>query len=148
LIESPRVVLDTNVVLSAMLWGGRPSEFFLAAGNGDIALFCSNEMLVELAKSLSKQRFTKQILKTGLTKEQHLLRYGMLVSIIAPAGLSKAYSRDPDDDRVIACAIAAQAHMLVTGDDDLLVLESVEGVSILTVADSLALIAAQADHPN
>ncbi len=50
-------------------------------------------------------------------------------------------SRDPDDDHVLACALAAQADLIVSGDRDLLTLREYQGMPILSTADAMARIA-------
>lgn len=60
----------------------------------------------------------------------------MSVAII-PIGEIRAICRDPDDDLILATALAAKADLLVSGDDDLLTLESYEGIEIVTPAEAL-----------
>ncbi|MEY2926822.1 MAG: hypothetical protein RL367_1299 [Pseudomonadota bacterium] len=63
-----------------------------------------------------------------------------MVKIVVPAELDEPISRDCDDDKVIAAAIAAEADLIVSGDLDLLVLGAHRGIAIMTVADVLILL--------
>jgi putative PIN family toxin of toxin-antitoxin system len=69
-----------------------------------------------------------------------LASYTQLARIIAAPPLTQSVSRDPDDDAVLACAIAAKADASVTGDKDLLVLSRYAGIPILTAREALGLI--------
>ena len=64
-----------------------------------------------------------------------------LLKPVEPALLDAPVSRDPDDDHVIACAIGANANMIVTGDKDLLVLGQFQGIAILSASQAIAQLA-------
>ncbi len=64
-----------------------------------------------------------------------------MAEIVEPQPLPIPTSRDPDDDHVLACALAAQAELIVSGDRDLLTLREYQGMPILSTADTLARIA-------
>ena len=131
----PRLVLDTNVIISAILWGGKPAQLLALAGEGELQLCTSRVMLDELRKTLERPKLAKAVQATGRTAEELVSDYRRLTILKRPASLERPFSRDPDDDHVIATALAARADFLVTGDDDLLELEQVEGVIIRLVAD-------------
>ena len=135
-----RLVLDTNVVVSALLWSGRPGQLFDRAGDDEIALFGSDRLIAELADSLAKPRLARQLAATGLVVDEHVSNYRSLVSVVEAVPLSVPVSRDPDDDRVLACAVAASADVIVSGDNDLLVLGACKGIAILRVGETLALL--------
>lgn len=138
----PRWVLDTNVVVSAMLWGGKPAQIMILAGEGEVRLFTSRALLDELTATLSKPRLAKAIAATGRSANDLIADYRQLVTVIRPKPLDRQISRDIDDDAVIASAISAQAEIIVSGDADLLVLAEVEGISICPTAQALDLIEA------
>jgi putative PIN family toxin of toxin-antitoxin system len=135
-----RCVLDTNVLVSAFLWQGMPGRFIQMATDEQIQLFTSQTLLDELADVLPRKHLAKKVQLTGHTVAQLLHHYQRLATCVTAHALPTALSRDPDDNHLIACAIAAQASLLVTGDDDLLVLQHVKGIDILSPTDALQLI--------
>jgi predicted nucleic acid-binding protein len=74
---------------------------------------------------------------TGLTTDQILRNYRRLAALVAARTLAQPVSRDAEDDAVLACARAARADLIITGDDDLLVLKHFEGISIVSPAQAL-----------
>jgi len=137
-----RLVLDTNVVLSALLWEGRPAELLDLGATDRVRLFTSERLVAELEQSLAKPRLASRLKAVGLTPQQHGANYASLASIVATAPLPEPVSRDSDDDHVLACALAASADAVITGDEDLLVLGAFRGIAMLRVAECLAVIAA------
>ena len=101
-----RVVVDTNTVVSALLWRGSPYRLFQAVNDDPISLYTSRVLLDEFEDVLSRRKFV-----------------------------------NPDDDHVIACALAAKASLIVSGDRDLRDLGTYKGIRILNATDALRLIA-------
>lgn len=135
-----RLVVDTNVLVSAFLWQGTPGRLIELAAEKEIELLTSRALLDELAATLSKKKLAKPVLATGLTADQMLRNYRRLASLVTARQLAQPVSRDADDDHVLACALAAGADLIVSGDDDLLALESFEGIPIATPAQALQVI--------
>lgn len=134
-----RVVLDTNVVVSALIWGGVPYRLIQAASAGDITLFASDALLDELRNTLARPHLAARLMQQRPSVEQAVDLYGQLVTHVAPQPIEPT-SRDPDDDHIIACAVAANAGLIVSGDRDLLDLGDHRGIPILTAAQALAFI--------
>jgi len=125
-------------VLSALLWRGKPYRLFEAIRQQpDVQLYSSATLLAELADVLTRPSPTKQLATIGKTARGVMADYLAVVEIVAPATLSAPVSRDPDDDQVLACALAAQADLIVSGDGDLLTLKSFQGVPIVTAAQAV-----------
>ena len=78
----------------------------------------------------------------GMTANEMIVEYAALARIVTPAPLPVPVCDDPDDDAVIACAVAASADVIVSGDDDLLRLGSFGTTHILTAAELLQRLAA------
>lgn len=138
--RSPRLVLDTNVVLSALLWDGRPGELILLAGEGQVRLFTSQVLLEELSATSRRAKLARALAATGCAATELVDDYRRLSRVVRPAALDPPLCRDPDDGHVLACAMSARTDYLVTGDDDLLTLGIIQGVSIVNVAAMLATI--------
>jgi putative PIN family toxin of toxin-antitoxin system len=131
-----RLVLDTNVVVSGLIWGGVPRRLLDLARDGHATLFTSSVLLDELADVLSRDKFTTLLASQAVTPAFLVQRYSMLAKLIAPQAIDRAV-RDADDDAVIATALAARADIIVTGDSDLLVLHPWRNIQILKPADVL-----------
>lgn len=108
------------------------------AAEKEIACFTSRALLDELAATLAKKKLVKPVLATGLTSDQMLRNYRRLVTLVTARQLAQQVSHDADDDAVLACALAAHADLIVSGDDDLLVLKDFQNIPIVTVAQALA----------
>lgn len=132
-----RVVLDTNVVASALLWGGTPERLIEFAGDGGLECFTSEELLAELSGILGRAKFAQKLSQKNLSAAEIVSRYGEIAEIVKAAPIDEASLRDPDDAAVLACALAARAEAIVSGDGDLHALGSYQGIPILTAAECL-----------
>jgi len=136
-----RLVLDTNVVASAVLWGGVPRQLLQAGREKRVSLFASIRLLAELTDILVRPKFEKKLAASGLTIEQIVDRYAELAAVVQPAAIAPTVLDDPDDDQVLACAVAARADLIVSGDRrHLLPLGSFEGMPIVSPAEALRII--------
>lgn len=132
-----RVVLDTNVVASALLWGGTPQRLIQAADEEGLELFTSEVLIAELAGILGRAKFASKLAQLNSSPAEVLARYREIAEIIDAAPIEEAALRDPDDAAVLACALAAKAEAIVSGDDDLHALGTYRGILILSPADCL-----------
>ena len=132
-----KLVVDTNVLVSAFLWKGTPGRLIELAGEQECRLFTSRILIDELAEVLQRKKLVKQALTTGLTAAQMLRNYQKLATTVTERRMAQQVSRDADDDAVLACGLAAQADLIVSGDDDLLVLKQFQGIRIVTVAQAI-----------
>lgn len=120
-----KLVLDTNVLLSAILASGSCREFLRGRALGH-QWFTSSALLAELAEKLSH--------KLGLEPERTplFLVYKRRARLVTPTPLAAPVCRDADDDIVLATALPADADVIVTGDKDLLILRKYRGIRIRT----------------
>jgi len=109
-----RLVFDTNVVVSGILWRGPPHELMIAARFDRLKLFTSFPMLLELADVLGRRKFSQRILASGIPIEDRVAGYAALTTIVIPAEIF-GVAPDPDDDVVIGTAVAAAGDLIVTG---------------------------------
>ncbi|MBK8972476.1 MAG: putative toxin-antitoxin system toxin component, PIN family [Hahellaceae bacterium] len=131
-----RLVLDTNIVVSALIWGGVPRRLLDQSRDKKVSLFTSSGLLDELANVLARKKFTQMLASQNITPAFLMQRYGMLATLVKPHPIERTV-RDVKDDIVIATALAAQANIIVTGDNDLLVLHPYKDIQILSAADAL-----------
>ena len=135
-----RAVLDTNVLVSALLWHGPSNALLAHARAATIDLIISAALLDELADVIARRKFSAILERTTRTPEHILSELRVLAEVVIAPPLPKPVCRDPDDDAVLACALAGQADLIVSGDDDLLVLKEFQGIRIIKPAEALRLL--------
>lgn len=139
LVQSVRIVLDTNVLFSALFWRGAPHKLLNALRDHPVAQLCSSSTLLEeLSDVLTRPAARKQLTLVGRSPRDVLADYLTLIELVVTQPLPAPVSRDPDDDAVLACALAAKAGLIVSGDRDLLDLGRFEGIPILSATHALA----------
>lgn len=137
-----RIVLDTNVVLSALLWRGTPHQLLTAIRQQPgVQLYSSTALLEELADVLTRPSATKRLAVIGKTAREVLSDYVEAVELVEPTTVPRVVPTDPDDDQVIAAALTAHADLIVAGDIDLLSIVSFERIPIVTAAHAVQRIA-------
>lgn len=133
-----RVVADTNVVVSGLLWRGPSRSILDAARAGTINLFTSAVLLSELEEVLGRDKFAARIMAAALTPRLLTLGYAALASLTKPTPIQPVVLDDPDDDFVLACALSAKAEVIVSGDNHLQKLKEHDGIAILSASEFLA----------
>jgi putative PIN family toxin of toxin-antitoxin system len=133
-----QAVSDTNTVVSGLLWGGAPRQVLDAARRGELVLFTSPELLAELDDVLSRPKFTKRLEVAGVTAAELVTGYAALARVVRLGPVEAVISDDPDDDVVLATAVAARAEIIVSGDHHLLTLGQHKGIAILSAVEMLA----------
>ena len=128
-----KAVIDTNVIISALLWGGQPRRVIDYARSGHYHALTSPALLAELKRVLS-QRFALPQARVEMALRSTLSYSEMIL----PVEEIETPVRDPGDIKVIACAIAGGADIIITGDRDLLDLVQVGGIRIVSVSEFLA----------
>ena len=134
-----RLVLDTNVVASALRWNGAPRLLLQAGREKWVELFTSAALLAELTDILGRHKFDKKIAASTLTVDQLVDRYAALAALVRPTPTPRI-APDPDDDVVIGTALAAKADLNVTGDKPLLSLREHQDVRIVSVSQAVQII--------
>ena len=140
-----RAVIDTNVLLSGLLWRGPPNGLLQHVRVGTVLLVSSPSLLAELAEVIKRAKFDAILDRTGTSRERLLAEVRRLAEVIEPPLLAQPVCRDPDDDHVLALALAANADLIVSGDNDLLSLGNFEGIQIIGPAEAVAFIEAKGE---
>ena len=129
-----RVTVDTNVRLSGILFGGTPGEILQAASQRVFTLVLSRPIIEELSEVMKRPKF-------GLLPEAVDVLVADLESIcevVRPSVRYDVVAADPDDNVIVECAVAAGASLIVSGDEHLLALGSVERIPVLSPAQFAA----------
>ena len=135
-----KVVLDTNVLISGFFWKGTPYQLIELAEHGLIRLFTSDILLAELHGILSQPKHARTIAVGEFSIDDIMRRYQKVAVVVPTKKFTQQICRDADDDAVLACALAANANMIITGDKDLLVLHPFQDIPILTPAAAAKLL--------
>lgn len=134
-----RVVLDTNTLVSGVISPGGPPRRLLDAARGQIFEPCTSAILLaELLDVLSRQKLAARLAQVGLTPQGIVAEIRRLAHMVVPQDVPRVIEADPDDDHVLACALAARADLIVSGDKHLHSLGGhYQGIPIVTPADGL-----------
>ncbi len=131
----PKVVVDTNIYISAIFWGGKPREVVDLGRDENMLIFTSSDIEREIAEKLRT--------KFRLDEEETNQIISDFSTFTIPVKIKKqiqAVLDDPDDDKFIECAVSCGADFIVSGDQHLLRIKEYAGIKILTAAEFLPLI--------
>ena len=139
-----RVVLDTNTLVSGVISAGGPPRRLLDGARTQAFEMCSSTVLLaELFEVLSREKFAARLAQAGLTPLSIVGELRRMAHMVVPDNVPRVIENDPDDDHVVACAVAEQADFIVSGDKHLHSLGAqYKGIRIVSPADALEFIKA------
>lgn len=129
-----KIVLDTNVLVSALGWEGIPGSIFEACVKGSFTLLLSPAIFDELKTILARHKFDfipdeeKAIFLSLLTE---------IAEVTSPQARLDVIPSDPTDNRILECALSANADYIVSGDKHLLSLKNFNGIKIVSPSSFL-----------
>ena len=128
-----KIVIDTNVLISAMYFGGNPRKLVRLLLKDSFDAFANEEIVNEYNEVTDEfmEKYEDKLADVALPdiiSKMHQIEVTTEVHIC----------RDPDDDKFIGCAIDSKSKYIVSGDKDLLAVDKYENVDIVTVADFLS----------
>ena len=136
-----KVVLDTNVIVSGLLWGGPPNQLLRWVRDGHLQAICCPEVLQEVSHVLAYPRFGRRLDALGFTSQQVLAYLMNLVCHVpSPEHIPAIVPEDPSDDLFLALAEREQALLIVSGDRHLLDLEKHTGIQVVSPAEAVAVV--------
>lgn len=129
-----RVVLDTNVVISAVLsTDGNPALIFEMLILEEIKNYTSPEIIEEIREVLQRPKVAKRL---SLVEQEFILNtFEEFSEKIEPGVRFKEIQEDPDDNKFLECAVSASANYIISGDDHLLKVRNFRGIKILSPAE-------------
>lgn len=135
------IVLDTNVVVSALLSAhGYPAEILRRWEAGEFDLLTSQFLLTELRRVLAYDRVKTYLQLSQAEIESFLQGYRMFALFVEPQISLDVLQEDPDDNHVLECALAGNAAYIVSGDEHLLALRGYQGIVILSPASFITML--------
>ena len=132
-----RVVLDTNVIVSALLYRGPTSQLVAAWQEGTMVPLVSKAILEEYLRVVAYPKFHLTVEEVKTLIKRQLLPFAEPVHV---SEVPPVVPEDPSDDHFLACAVAGHARYLVSGDHHLLALKTYRGVAIAAPAVFLTLL--------
>jgi putative PIN family toxin of toxin-antitoxin system len=132
-----KVVLDTNIWVSAIIWGGLPDQILLLREQQKLTIAMSQELLDELESTFSKRKLAPKLQALSLTVPTVIKLIQESVIFYGIQELNVPELRDADDNIILATAIAGKVDVIITGDQDLLILVEYQGIAIKTAKDFL-----------
>ena len=141
--KSLSLVLDTNIVLSGLLWEGLPYQLLRLASEGKVELFTSTLMLYELKDVLDRGKWTYRLDALGETPDGLISKYLLSVNLVEPGSIIFSPLLDLSDNKLLSTAAAAHADAIVTRDKNVLSISSYGRILILDETQALEFIASK-----
>ena len=123
-----RVIIDTNVLISGIFFGGPPAKILKTWHGGELQLVVSPEILEEYYEVCERI----SVRYPGIETARILVLIGRNSLVVDSPPLADQVSRDADDDKFIACALASDTRTIISGDNDLLTVSGYESIQVVT----------------
>ncbi|MBL8514818.1 MAG: putative toxin-antitoxin system toxin component, PIN family [Betaproteobacteria bacterium] len=137
-----RIVLDTNTLVSAVLSPtGPPRQLLNAAREASFVLYSSPILIAELLDVLTREKFAGHFAAARLTAWDVVKDIRRIATVVSPEDVPRVITDDPDDDHILACAVASRASLIVSGDKHLLSLGGAyQGIPIMRPTEAVRLL--------
>jgi putative PIN family toxin of toxin-antitoxin system len=132
-----KIVLDTNVWISALIWGGNPAEIIETAKIRKISIFTTEEIIREINAVLLYPKIKNTYDGTGLTHQDFIVAILKTAKIVNPKENLAVVQDHAADNKIIECAAQAKADYIISGDKDLLNLIQYKNVKIISSSEFL-----------
>jgi putative PIN family toxin of toxin-antitoxin system len=123
-----RVVIDTNVLISGIFFGGPPAQILKAWHGGAVQFIVSSDILEEYFEVC--ERLSLRYPDVDIT--QILVLIVQNSQVVSASPLPEPVSSDSDDDKFLACAVASSTQVIISGDSDLLTVSGYENIQVMT----------------
>lgn len=141
--HAPKAVLDSNVWVSALLWGGKPAEIVKASEQRKVRLVASEEILREISQVLNYPKLRKVYEAEETSHEELIEAVLKVVQLVQVTRRVKVVLEHPADDKFIECALEAKADYVVSGDKHLLKVGNYGKIQVVSVPKFLGVLEAK-----
>ncbi len=128
-----RIVTDTNVLISATFWSGHSEKIVLKAEDKKVELILSKEIIMEYCKVMEYHEIQDKIKNKKLEISQTILKIISISTIVEPKGKLDIIKEDPDDNKILECALEGNADYIVSQDKHLLKLKQFKEIKIIKI---------------
>ncbi len=129
-----KIVIDTNVLISAIFWTGKPKQLLNKVRRGEATFLISEDLLNEFKEVLMRK---DKPFKLSLEEAERVVTEMRGIAQIVHPNSQVVVCKDERDNKVLECAIDGRAEYVISGDLHLLGLKSFKGVKIISVTDFL-----------
>ena len=130
-----QTVMDTNVLISGILWRGVPFQLLRWAEERHLRIYTSLEILAEVYRVLHYPKFQQYIDNQQASPGELFAKIASLCTVVQVDQVVKGVCSDADDEKFLSCALAANVAVLVSGDKHLLDLKKYRSIHILTARE-------------
>lgn len=131
-----KITVDTNVLISSTFWNGNSNNIIELVENNKIELILSEEIIEEFIKVLNYKEIQGKIKDKNLEMKRSVEKIVSISKIVIPK-LKINISEDPDDNKILECAVEGEADYVISQDNHLLKLKEYNGIKILTPKEFL-----------
>jgi len=136
-----KVIIDTNVAVSGLLWAGPPNRILKWARDGVLEIIGCEEIIDEVKRILKYDKFARRISALNSSPAEVLAYYMNLLKFVpSPDSIPGAIRKDPFDNVFLALAFKNSALLIISGDKHLLGLEEYKGIEIVSPSEATTVI--------
>ena len=133
----PRLVLDSNVWISAFLFGGKPAAIINLGQKGRVRILISTDLILEIGRALKYEKLRRILELSKRSTETIVAQILAVTQLVETKSRRRWIIQDPADDIVLNCAVENSADYVISGDQHILRLKRVGGIEILTPTEFL-----------
>jgi len=130
--EKMKITVDTNILISATFWNGPSQRIITKVEDKEVTLILSNDIIEEYTEVLKYKDIQKKIIIKGLIQKHTVEKLISISTIIKPTIKINMVNEDPDDNKIIECAVSGKADYLISQDNHLLKLKTAYNIPIIT----------------
>ena len=130
--QRPRLVLDSNVWISAFLFGGKPAAIISLAQEGRVRILMPTDLILEIGRVLRYEKLRRILEHSKRSSETIVAQILAVTQLVETKSLRNWIIQDPADNIVLNCAVENSADYVISGDQHILRLKRISGIDILT----------------